>query len=687
MRNLSILVALLLSLSFTACKKEKPIIDEEPPIVIDDCDYSFEYVEGEVIPMSNIISTDSVIVGDVDNFINPCKPKHINPLLFTDAKRRTTTVVIEFENIYPIKDMEITAYTGDKASVLDKVSVAFSYNGYQYQKLGDYQLGKTTLIAFDNQLSKTVRLSFSGNEDYGINHIAFTLGSGYYVSFAEAYTNLFKRTSGWTGADGIYSFNLTNGNDDFDQQDITTAFIFSDTFVGEFGPKGNRVNTVMLNNSLGYLEARNFEDITFDYDQSGDKPSNPFVADYFLGSKARNLSDPQGLDYSMEKTAKLSNINNGSMWKSKKIADTELVLDFYDVITIDSLYLWNYNETPEIGLTQFKLLSSLDGINYQEVDTYNISQAPGLPANYQLEILLDVEMRYLKFEALESDSDTFVGLGKIMAFKDDVYQFFKATATHEDLEISNNEKRARLWLQDGVVIDNYFYVFPILIKDFEGLFKVFNVSMIKAPITHNRIAFEEAIYLDTPLQVEMGGAQIFYGAGVMNQSHIDGYVYIYGYKDLDGRSLTVARVKPEEIEDFSKWTYFDGEAFQKDITKSKGLLKGVSAELSVTLITEGLNAGKYMVVSMENTISGKVSYSLGDTITGPFTDWHQIYQTPEQTTSVAGTTYNAKMHPHLSKPGKYLISYNVNSNSGLELNRTDIYRPRFIWLNEIKKGE
>ena len=114
-------------------------------------------------------------------------------------------------------------------------------------------------------------------------------------------------------------------------------------------------------------------------------------------------------------------------------------------------------------------------------------------------------------------------------------------------------------------------------------------------------------------------------------------------------------------------------------------MSGVSAELSINKISDGINEGKYMLISMENTISGKVSYSISNSPIGPFTPWHQIYQTPEQTIFEAGTTYNAKMHPHLSKEGEYLISYNVNSSSLVALMKADIYRPRFLWLVEINK--
>ena len=226
-------------------------------------------------------------------------------------------------------------------------------------------------------------------------------------------------------------------------------------------------------------------------------------------------------------------------------------------------------------------------------------------------------MRYLKFDNFTNYGGINVGLGKIVVFNNENYLFYKANANYEITEITENEGTSRLWLQDGVVIDKHFYVFPILIKNYKDSFKVHNVSMVKIPIVNNELNIEEAIYLDTPLQVAINNAEIFYGAGVMNLTDVDGYIYIYGYKDEDGRHLTVARTTKENFEDFNKWTYFDGETFQFDIKNSKGIMSGVSAELSINKISDGINEGKYMLISMENTISGKVSYSISNSPIGP----------------------------------------------------------------------
>jgi hypothetical protein len=59
-----------------------------------------------------------------------------------------------------------------------------------------------------------------------------------------------------------------------------------------------------------------------------------------------------------------------------------------------------------------------------------------------------------------------------------------------------------------------------------------------------------------------------------------------------------------------------------------------------------------------------------------------IYTCPEPALDPDTLVYNAKAHPHLSKTGELLISYNVNTMDfwGDFFNDADLYHPRFIKL-------
>jgi hypothetical protein len=98
---------------------------------------------------------------------------------------------------------------------------------------------------------------------------------------APEWTDLFTRTSGWTGADGIYSIPLSGleipqtGSSDLDE-----IFVFSDTFIGEVDSNNRRQNAVLINNTLGFLKGQRpiEENITFfwETDQFND-PETVFI--------------------------------------------------------------------------------------------------------------------------------------------------------------------------------------------------------------------------------------------------------------------------------------------------------------------------------------------------------------------------------------------------------------------------
>jgi len=76
----------------------------------------------------------------------------------------------------------------------------------------------------------------------------------YRVEAADDWTALFYRDSGWTGGDGTYSIPL-NGYEYFQEAgDRRTLIHFSDTFLGEVSPEGQRLpGTQLVNNSQSYL--------------------------------------------------------------------------------------------------------------------------------------------------------------------------------------------------------------------------------------------------------------------------------------------------------------------------------------------------------------------------------------------------------------------------------------------------
>ena len=96
---------------------------------------------------------------------------------------------------------------------------------------------------------------------------------------APDWTAMFERTSGWTGADGVYSFPL-DGNDSLASATAAsrTFFTFSDTFVGDVDATGRRMNEVMVNNTNAILAGNAPGAIAFDVRaDAGGKPVSMVV--------------------------------------------------------------------------------------------------------------------------------------------------------------------------------------------------------------------------------------------------------------------------------------------------------------------------------------------------------------------------------------------------------------------------
>ena len=79
-------------------------------------------------------------------------------------------------------------------------------------------------------------LSFLLGFQAGDGHTLTVAPEGWLVERADAWEALFNRTSGWTGADGIYSIPISGDESPGSAAETSTLFVFSDTFIGEVGP-------------------------------------------------------------------------------------------------------------------------------------------------------------------------------------------------------------------------------------------------------------------------------------------------------------------------------------------------------------------------------------------------------------------------------------------------------------------
>ena len=283
---------------------------------------------------------------------------------------------------------------------------------------------------------------------------------------------------------------------------------------------------------------------------------------------------------------------------------------------------------------------------------------------------------------------------------------------------------ARYWQGAPVVLNGKVYVTPHYVESAPyGMgFEQTGCDIASFNIVNDSVNFDSyQLFEDTysqymsafrwPNDIKRSGpytSAIFFNAGFLVNTaeagapNPDGYVYNYGYYDMEGagkgRYLVVARCTPEDISDFTKLEYFDGEGWSNNIWDVEPLCSNVSTELSVTPITFGPYAGKYMVVYQAGTITQLVAARIADTPWGPFGEEIPLYFSIEPnlinarikqnnpTAKADAYCYNAKAHPALSRSGELLISYNMNyfgsGWTGIQ-NNVDCYHPRFIRLSVV----
>ncbi|MBQ6421136.1 MAG: DUF4185 domain-containing protein [Clostridia bacterium] len=255
----------------------------------------------------------------------------------------------------------------------------------------------------------------------------------------------------------------------------------------------------------------------------------------------------------------------------------------------------------------------------------------------------------------------------------------------------------RYWLFDGVSIGDTLYILAFEPSD---QMKPLCVRLVCVPVKHGEPQWARYTVGDSIPELcapSADGRYIYaFGQGITDCTGEDGYVYIYGFRDPlvngESRDLIVSRIKAEDFGDFSRLTYWDGDSWCGEIGQSAGVAENVGCEMSVTRLPSGPDAGKYILVYMYATMSGRLARQLADTPYGPFSDPVFFYDAPEHGQKAAnGTdtlyTYNAKAHPALSPAGELLVSYNVNSSG--EQYTTD-YHPRFLYLTydeEAKKTQ
>ena len=454
--------------------------------------------------------------------------------------------------------------------------------------------------------------------------LSVSLGHGYYAVENPAMTAKFVSRHGWSGADGIYSFNIGDGKDDYGNADKKTLFVFGDTLVGEVAPSGRRIEPVaMVNSSLAYFEHGKMDFVL----NRGNKGELKSLFEVPLEVKEEGYLPKNLVDYSSDNPSQ-----KGYVCAFDEKREITLIFDLHGVHPLSQIGLSNFHDdNPEIdysrrGVQELALSSSLDGVSYRDGKVIHLKPySPSLPEE---RVDYRAKARYVKlsfhpgpqFEPL-SESDRLCGLSKVRFYDEAGEQYYDVHCSSNSLFFPEVAKKW-FWLQDGVVYQHQFYIFPVVVEEdlhqVEGYqFKISGVCGIKCPIENGGVAFDKATVRSLP----------FYGR-------------------YEGREY----ILPSAI--------YDNHV-----------------------------GSKVYLVYILSTWSGKIFLSEAPTALDVFPRGEYVYYCPEEVAITKNTIcYNAKIQSVFSDSNKLVISYHVNSLTSADNANAEIYRPRFIEVKRTDGG-
>jgi hypothetical protein len=539
-------------------------------------------------------------------------------------------------------------------------------------------------------------------EAYKPEELRLCIGEGYIAQPDEHMTNKFLSYDQWSGGDGIYSFNLQDAKDGFDQEELKkTLFVFGDTFVGTSDKTTHRRYQphLMPNNSIGIME-KDHIDFKVNWQEDG-SVSGFYKMDPRFDASGTVVTNLTYYDRKTKNEGYLSGYHPKTL---------EIVFDLHKKRYVSHIDFYNYfsEEAPHLskrGLKAFKILGSDDQTDYTLIRGVILERAKQKGDFDRIDI--NATYRYYKLIVPTTNA---IGNYNDEEFNEGLYglslvKFYDHDQQYRDIHASSNsvllkdDEHSWIWLQDGVIIKDHLYFLPMVINSDlsqpEGLqFRVLGVALFKTPLKDHVIHPEHATMKMAPLLVDTKESQFLMGGAILANTlqagakNPDGYIYIYGYKTTMGmRELVCARVLEENFEFFDDWRYYNGKTWVTEISEAAPLLPHISCEMSVSQLLDGLYKDHYIAVFTYDTNTPHVAFAIGDSPYGPFRDPQKIYHTPEQDIFKSTTyTYNAKAHPHLSTSTDISVSYNTNTyNFEHNMSENRIYRPRFIRLIDTTK--
>jgi hypothetical protein len=248
------------------------------------------------------------------------------------------------------------------------------------------------------------------------------------------------------------------------------------------------------------------------------------------------------------------------------------------------------------------------------------------------------------------------------------------------------------------VIHGTLYVFTDnIVEDPSGMegfqFRLIGVDMVSAAMTPDGPDLDQLTIVATPLYTP----EMYFGCAILPNHDeaglpgADGYVYVYGIYEShkDEKQLVVARVMARDFSNMEQFTFYDGTGWSRNIRDAAPICDEAGSEMSVTPITTGEHAGKYLFVYASRKSKDMVACRIGDKPWGPVGEPIMLYamDTKEDFESCGERKvyyYNAKGHYHISREGELILTHNVNTmDFESNLKNVNIYHPRFHRMHRI----
>jgi len=152
---------------------------------------------------------------------------------------------------------------------------------------------------------------------------------------------------------------------------------------------------------------------------------------------------------------------------------------------------------------------------------------------------------------------------------------------------------------------------------------------------------------------------------------------VFGVRSTADRAqcLIVARADAPTLDRLETWEFFDGAAWTADESRAAPVCTGIPDELTIETIRR---AGRDMLVMIhsEPLFGRRILARTAWRPEGPWSDPASVFEVTDIPPS--GTTYAAKGHARLSRPGELLVSYIVNADVERIIDDPALDRPRFI---------